>query len=161
MQISETVVDRRHPRYRWRQNKNFNGYKIDIKFITIVTNVMTKMISSLGQRPTVWKQREGRRSEDYKMGKIHITMTWRNCSLPDNDSWSEIKVLFDDFQKLIFGFLAWAVREDRDGERLSNTNSVWHLHKTTPAESGGNKRLSDPTSSICSRTIHLKKRKNY
>lgn len=40
----------------------------------------------------------------------------------------EVKVVADDLDELLVGLLASAVRVDKDGQRLGNTDSIRELH---------------------------------
>lgn len=73
----------------------------------------------------------------------------------DNDTRTEIKVLTDDLDKVSIRLGTSTVSINKDRKRLSDTNSIRKLNKSTTSELGVNQRLGDPTSGISSRTINL------
>lgn len=75
--------------------------------------------------------------------------------LLDDDTWSEVEVVVDDFDELIRRPIRGAVRVNKDGERLCDTDSVRKLYKCTAAKFSVNKRFSNPSCKIGSRSVDL------
>jgi hypothetical protein len=73
----------------------------------------------------------------------------------DNDTRTEIKVISDDLDKFSLSLIGGTVGINENGKRLSNTNSIRKLDKSTTSELGVDQRLGDPTSSVGSGTIDL------
>lgn len=75
--------------------------------------------------------------------------------LTDNDTRSKVEVVSDDLDKLLGGLLRGTVGVDVDGERLSDTNGVGELDKSTSAELGVDEGLGNPSADVGSRSIDL------
>jgi hypothetical protein len=72
-----------------------------------------------------------------------------------NDTRTEVKVVSDDLDKFGLSLVGGAISINKDGKRLSNTNGIRELDKSTTSELGFDQRLGDPTSSVGSGTIDL------
>ena len=75
--------------------------------------------------------------------------------LTDNNTRSKVEVVSDDLDKLLGGLLGGTVGVDVDGERLSDTNGVGELDKSTSAELGVDEGLGNPSADVGSRSIDL------
>lgn len=56
-------------------------------------------------------------------------MQLRHHSIPHYNSWTEVKVLVHNVQKLLFSFLGGPIVEDGDREGMGDSNGVGHLQK--------------------------------
>lgn len=74
---------------------------------------------------------------------------------PDNDSWTQIKVLVDNTEQLCLWFQGGTVGEQRDGQRPGHSDGVRHLNQDSPAQLGFDQRLGHPASSVGSRAVDL------
>lgn len=81
-----------------------------------------------------------------------------NSYLLNNHARAKIKVIFNNLQELIFTLLASSIREHCDWQGFSNSNSVGDLDKSTTAQTCCYKRLGNPPSSICTRSVDLQKK---
>jgi hypothetical protein len=72
-----------------------------------------------------------------------------------NDTRTEVKVVSDDLDKFGLRLVGGAIGINKDGKRLSNTNGIRELDKSTTSELGVDQRLGNPTSSVGSGTIDL------
>jgi hypothetical protein len=77
----------------------------------------------------------------------------------DDGSRAKIKVVLDDLGDLDIGLSgagkASAVGINEDGQRVGDTNGVGELNQDTVSKTSSDDGLSDPTSSVSSRTIDL------
>lgn len=73
----------------------------------------------------------------------------------DNDSRTEIEVGADDGYQLVRGLVRGAVGVNKDGKRLSDTDGVRELDKSTAGKFGVDEGLGDPSSDVGSRTVDL------
>lgn len=58
-----------------------------------------------------------------------------------NETRPEVEVVADDIYELLVGLLAGAVRVDKDGQRLGDTNSIRELHERTASKATRDERL--------------------
>lgn len=68
--------------------------------------------------------------------------------LPDDHTWSEVKVFVDDFDEFVRGAVGGSVGIDEDRKGLSNTDGVGELHKSATGELGVYKGLGDPACEV-------------
>jgi hypothetical protein len=68
--------------------------------------------------------------------------------LLDDDTWSQVEVLVDDFDELVRGAVRGTVRVDKDGERLCDTDGVGELHECAAGEFGMDKGLGNPAGEV-------------
>jgi hypothetical protein len=77
--------------------------------------------------------------------------------LLDDDAWSKVEVVVDDFNELIRRLFRGAVGVNKDGERLRNTDGVRKLYKCTAAKFGVDERFRNPSGKVSSRSVNLRK----
>lgn len=73
----------------------------------------------------------------------------------DDNTGSEVEVLLDDLNELSRRVLGGSVGVDEDGQRLSNTNGIGELNKSSSGKTGLDKRLGNPSGSVGSRSVDL------
>jgi hypothetical protein len=88
------------------------------------------------------------------LGRLEVD--WLSqIELLDDDSRAEIKVLVDDGDEFVGGFLGCAIGIDKDGEGLCYTNSVGELHESATGKFGVDQGLSNPSSDVRSGSVDL------
>ena len=85
---------------------------------------------------------------------LHSNM-YSNINSLDNFSWSQIKVLVDDLEKLSIGFDSSSVAADKDWEGLGYTNGIGDLDKHTSAKPSFDEGLSHPACGVSSRSVYF------
>jgi hypothetical protein len=73
----------------------------------------------------------------------------------DDDTGAEIEVVLDDLNKLVRRLVRGTVGLDEHGERLSNTDGIRQLDKSTTGQLGVHERLGDPATKVSCGTIDL------
>ena len=68
---------------------------------------------------------------------------------------SEVEVVLDDLEELVLALARRTIREDGDGEWVSDTDRVGDLYEHAFAETGLDERLGHPSGSVGGRSIHF------
>lgn len=96
-------------------------------------------------------------SSEVSIGSSRLEDGLIQSEITDDAARTKIEVLIDDLDNFGLRVLGGSVRVDMDGERVVYTNRIGELDQTTVAHTGVDKGLGNPTRSVSSRAIHLRR----